>query len=102
MKPLHPAALALIAWYLISPPLRADATGHVAGIDLAAPLSEWFSWKTLSSEEACEAEKKPLQAYAKQFHSRSDPVYRYSADAMDAAKCVSSDHPPFKFAKGHH
>jgi hypothetical protein len=96
MKIRHAAAFALVGWYLISPPLRNDAGGHVTGVDLTAPPSKWLSWKTFSSQADCEAGKGPLKIYSKVFHANADPAVRFRGDAIDAAKCVATDHPTFE------
>ena len=98
MNPRHAVALALVGWYLISPPLRLDAVGQAVGIDQNAPLPQWFSWKEFSTREGCEAGKPPLYTYAKSFRDEPDPVFRYTIDAMLAAKCVFAKKPTFEVA----
>jgi len=36
VKPRHAAALALVGWYLMAPPIRPGG-----GVDLKAPMSQW-------------------------------------------------------------
>jgi len=53
MKPRHAAALALIGWYLMAPPM--DQQTHKVKLD--APLSEFMVWKSFDTARECEADK---------------------------------------------
>jgi hypothetical protein len=53
MSPRH-AALALVVWYLITPPIPAAQAIHR---DTAAPLSRWRVVKTFPTEKECDAHR---------------------------------------------
>jgi hypothetical protein len=52
MKPCHAAALALIGWYLIAPPIR---NGRILG---DAPLKEWNKLGFYKHLNRCERQKR--------------------------------------------
>jgi hypothetical protein len=52
MKPRHAAALALVGWYLLAPPIMHDP-GHWHP-NLAAPLNQWIVAKSFDSAVQCE------------------------------------------------
>jgi hypothetical protein len=47
MKPRHAAALALVGWYLMAPPLEGP------NVDPFAPLSKWVVIKAYATPTAC-------------------------------------------------
>ena len=49
MKPLHAAALAIVVWYLMIPPIGADNK-----IDPHAPLSKWRKGVSFQSQKECD------------------------------------------------
>ena len=49
MKPRHAAALALVGWYLMAPPIRPGS-----GVDLSAPISRWALNGEFDSAGACD------------------------------------------------
>jgi hypothetical protein len=55
MKTHHTAALALVGWYLMTPPL-----GPNGSIDPNAPLSRWEEFEGYDSAAACEVEHNHL------------------------------------------
>ena len=57
MKPRHAAAVALVGWYLMVPPLTNKGTST----DTTAPPSRWRVMKSFASAPECEAEKNQLQ-----------------------------------------
>ena len=54
MKPRHAAALALVGWYLMVPPL------FKKGIDLNAPPSQWEHRQAFDTADRCESTKDDL------------------------------------------
>jgi len=57
MKPRHAAALALVGWYLMVPPLGwSDSTR--GAVDFGAPLSTWFLSKSFDTAKECEHARK--------------------------------------------
>jgi len=78
MKPRHAAALALVDWYLMIPPLNEHS--YRPQPDL--PLSEWWQHQSFDSAQECESA----------CNSDSLP------DRMRAnnAKCIATDDPRLK------
>ena len=54
MKSRPAAALALVGWYLMAPPM--DQRTHKINLD--APLSEYMVWKSFDTARDCEADRK--------------------------------------------
>jgi hypothetical protein len=82
MRKCYPAALVLISWLLmlpppIYPPVK-DASGNYK-MNTSVPLSQWLTFKTFASQEACEAKLKKAPSFY---------------------KCVSSDDPALKKPHG--
>jgi hypothetical protein len=96
MKPRHAAALALVGWYLLLPPL-ANAPYKV---DTEAPLTSWKVSQTFNTREECD--KSLLAEKAKYEHTATAPIgtikkgSRAFALQMTFAQCVSSDNPLLK------
>ena len=84
MKTRHAAALALVGWYLMLPPVR-----EAGPPDLGAPLGKWGMLSpSFDSAKECEAYKLKL---AEKVVKERRPDY-IRADA----KCVASDDPRLK------
>ncbi len=92
----HAAALALVGWYLMVPPL-ANAPWKVS---TEAPISQWQVYRTFPSENECE-----------KFQSAARAKYEPTSDAelgtikkgtqafarqMTFAECIASDDPSLK------
>src|SRR5271170_7451574 len=60
MKPRHAAALALVGWYLMVPPMAQEEDWQPGGPPTTASLSEWFIWKSFDAADACEKAKDAL------------------------------------------
>jgi len=71
-KPGYIAALALVGWYLIVPPIRMQPNPHV---EVDAPLSQWFIESNYNSTGACDLGRAELLA------------------RMQSARCVGSEDP---------
>jgi hypothetical protein len=91
MKPRHAAALAVLAWYLMIPPL-ADPDG--LSIDTTAPLTAWYNMKpSFPSKQDCETTKAKMIA----LHPHpSSPPEQLRLEGAKAALCVPSDDPRLK------
>jgi hypothetical protein len=64
MKPRHAAALALVGWYLLLPPINLDSK---AVLDIDAPFSKWEIYKAFDSAADCEASEAFLMEKSHQF-----------------------------------
>lgn len=96
MKPRQAAALALMGWYLLVPPL----VNAPYKVDTEAPLTSWKVYQTFDTREECD--KSLLAAKAKYKPTATAPVgtikkgTRAFALQMTFARCVSSDNPMLK------
>ena len=87
MKLRHAAALALVGWYLMTPPFVNNRA------DLNTPLSRWTILGSFDSAEKCEEDRRPLQGAGSAWH---EPDPNHAAKALTAILCVSSDDPRLK------
>ena len=103
MKSRHAAALAIVAWYLMIPPINADNR-----VDAGAPLSKWRKSVSFESAKECEASLKdaienPMtpseyQATAQAtLKARMLPLSQSEMTRrMQESVCVSADDPRLK------
>jgi hypothetical protein len=78
MKPRHAAALVLVGWYLMMPPLSRD---QPPGVD--APLSRWTQVGSLDTLEDCDLARK---LYAQKALNRFDEADRQFNKVSNARK----------------
>jgi hypothetical protein len=112
----HTAALALVGWYLMLPPVGTD--GKPPNIN--APLSTWHQVGAFHSSAACKKKRKSRlnlsqqqvaalkQQNTKEMKSHvytsepaardymSEPAVRTFAAQMQASRCISTDDPRIK------
>ena len=82
------AALVLVGWYLLTPPIGVDNAGNAipGSMNTAAPLSDWLAVNTVfDSLTQCKKARRDLAAFQK-----SDPV-RHDADVHGL--CVKTNDP---------
>jgi len=99
MNPRHAAALALVGWYLMTPPV-----GNDLQIYSQAPLTEWRVEEAADSSDRCNDAKLALFNRAdaeikQQKHETLDPSLNLPLAAMKvalAAQCIASDDPRLK------
>jgi hypothetical protein len=103
MKFRHAAALAIVAWYLMIPPIGADYK-----VDARAPLLEWRKSVKFDSEKECEESLKDViqhpttpdeyQAAAKAtLKARMHPISQAEMTKRTAeSQCVAADDPRLK------
>ena len=95
MKPRHAAALALVGWYLMMPPLlpqlsegEPDFFGHLP----LAPLSQWTMIGSFDSVRGCiDAHVKLLRVRV--MKSVNDKI---QIEQAYSARCIASDDPRLK------
>ncbi len=91
MKLRHAAALVLVGWYLMVPPL----VNAPYKVDTDAPVLYWKVYRTFPSEQECE--KFQLWAQAKYEKTSDAPLgtikkgTRAFARQMTFAQCIASD-----------
>lgn len=78
------AALALLVWYLLLPPLRHDGT-----VNMSAPLSKWKRLGNYDTSDDCETALSDIRSRWV-GHEPNFPA------KTDEARCISSDDPRLK------
>src|SRR5580704_5850869 len=92
MKLRHAAALALVGWYLISPP-RVAGSPPQWRIDDTAPVSRWDRGGTyFSNREKCEAYRLLNIDRARHFQMAS-PEWEYHYETAERSFCINEDDP---------
>jgi hypothetical protein len=92
----HAAALALVGWYLMTPPPLFHSK---VDVDLDAPLSKWTVYSAFDSAQECEAEKVADFHLANQKalgDPTDDPKLRGVRDQLMTAQCIATDDPRLK------
>jgi hypothetical protein len=88
VKIWHPAAVALVGWYLMVPPPLSQTN------DRSVPLSRWTTIGTFESKKTCEVERghfSKVDPGAEVSPPMDPPAY----DVNDA-ECVATDDPRLK------
>ena len=85
MKLRHFAALALVGWYLMVPPLAADRTN-----DASASLSRWTISDSFDSAAECR------ETLLRRWSRAQDQKDSSAEDEYRKAACVSTDDPRLK------
>jgi len=103
MKTCHAAAVAIVAWYLMIPPIGANNK-----VDVRAPLSQWRKGVKFDSQKECdESLKDAIQnpmtpdeyqaAAAATKKARMHPLSKSEMKRRTAeSKCVAEDDPRLK------
>ena len=91
MKPRHAAALALVLWYLMAPPVSGIATG-------LEPLHWWFQIGSFDSLNECRQARRMM---IDRFMNDLEKDYRDAAavqgmDAFYYSECIATDDPRLK------
>src|SRR5215469_15536307 len=91
LKLRHAAALALVGWMLVLPPLRGPYEGgKCCGRDIRAPFGEWGAgWRTFNSEKECSAflgdmtkEREWFTTYGAMCVTENDPRFAQAYATM--------------------
>jgi hypothetical protein len=96
MNPRHTAVLALVGWYLMTPPPLFHSRPDV---DLDAPLGKWTVYEALDSAKECEADRSATFHLANQKvlgDPTDDPKLRAIRDQLAASQCIATDDPRLK------
>jgi hypothetical protein len=93
MKATHAAALALVAWYMMVPPL----VNEPYKIDTEAPMSSWKVYRTFHSADECRGVLSSAQSKYKPTATAASGTIQRGTRAfalqMVFAQCVRSDDP---------
>jgi len=90
MNPRHAAALALVGWYLMVPPIELTRSGERA-FNFYAPLSQWYRWDFYQTARECWDVDHDLFVRSESV-LRIDPMDD-AANAYLEAQCIASDDP---------
>ena len=111
MKPRHAAALALIGWYLMVPPMCADHPVPAWCRESTDPVGKWTIRDSFVTEAECKAKLSSWRGRTRQllpcsgtddlracWNSLSPLRQRISSDWEDAvsAECIAADDPRLK------
>ena len=89
----HAAALVLVGWYLMMPPLDPANTTH---FESRAPLMRWRPLKTYSSKNDCEKERDEERASGGRGLNSPSQTKRLIAAGLLSVQCVATDDPRLK------
>ena len=90
MKAGHAAALALIGWYLMAPPIHTPAYR----VDLSAPISAWDIIGSFNSVSDCtDTLTKLKKQYPGAPHSKKEKALHRRTDNL---RCIATDDPRLK------
>ena len=87
------AALALVGWYLMVPPIELSPRGERA-FNLYAPLSQWYRWDFYQTARDCWEVDRDLFLRS-QSVLRIDPMDDAVNEYLEAP-CIASDDPRLK------
>jgi len=85
------AALALVGWYLMTPPVTLDQQADKLLPHTGAPFSEWDIYSAFDSASDCEAAKSSLRGNLAELKKQG-----WSEIVINAATCVATDDPRLK------
>jgi hypothetical protein len=96
IQKLHSAALALVGWYLISPPVYHSDDYKAAWAVTNAPLSQWTS-TSFDTATACETELANQQSINEHGTAHlKDPLSVAITKSEQMLMCIASDDPRLK------
>jgi hypothetical protein len=93
----HAAALALVGWYLMVPPLTTSTAGRTL-VNSSAPLTAWLTIASYDTARECNAvwtdTLRTRTAIVAALGEKSSPFVK--GGAVAAARCIASDDPRLK------
>jgi hypothetical protein len=99
MKPRHAAALALVGWYLMVPPLVGTPPNQVS-VNLGAPLSEWETYDSYDSAADCHNAALEQLAISEHVSAHHNCDTENTCETLQTqtklAKCIATDDPRLK------
>jgi len=105
VKSRHAAALALVGWYLMVPPVadRAYDLSQPRLIEGSAPLSDWLIRRAYDTADECEKAKEELRkdGWPRIVSSRKDSntterIWSIDKVQESTAECIETDDPRLK------
>jgi hypothetical protein len=95
MNICNTAALALVMWYLVLPPIEKVSVGEHVNIN--APPAQWWKKASFASEAECRKFLSPITP-REDAAARGEVSLGRTAELL--AKCVASDDPRLKRTTG--
>jgi len=101
VKPRYAAALALVGWYLMTPPLI-KGTHDTYTIYRSAPLSEWILQESYDSAAQCEDSRPGFVGATRRVVisagrcAETGPCNEPLLESATLAHCIASDDPRLK------
>jgi len=98
VKIRHAAALSLMTWFLMVPPLIPNS----GEVNKSAPLSQWIKRRAFPHSEGCEAAKERLRKTGLANQTEADAMGRRGSHNPEfhcvvcQAQCVAEDDPRLK------
>jgi hypothetical protein len=87
----HAAALALVGWYLMVPPVDSG------GLNEAAPINRSRIAISFDTADACQqAENLAIQSFEKKVKGMSREIREFNLAAYMLARCIATDDPRLK------
>jgi hypothetical protein len=97
MKCRHAAAIALVGWYLMVPPVKYAPTSKpdLLAVDPSAPLSKWSVSESFDTAAECEARKdQRFETFRKAMEpSAFLKFYDGPKGALLQGQCIATDDP---------
>jgi hypothetical protein len=97
MKLRHAAALALVGWYFMVPPIRVlgpkNDPNTPVEFDAKAPLSEWKIIQGFDAIKDCYDEPAHLE---KLLHDPNPAINAVSKEWFEKGECIATDDPRLK------
>ena len=91
MNPRHAAALALVGWYLMTPPITGDANGR-SWIDFKVPFTQWTIIDKFNNEEDCRMALRYHELLAEKVGAPGDAESKQLwQEAFSKARCAVLD-----------
>lgn len=95
MKPRHAAALALVGWYLMVPPLTPGGGPH--DILLHAPLSKWIVGEGYDTKAECESDlRESIKNMDRDANASADGLGAVMVVEYAHGRCMAPDDPRLK------
>ena len=91
MRLRHAAAVALVGWYLMVPPVVGQGSGR--NVWNHAPLRKWERAATFDSEEVCNQRLRASRTVKGPFENFTQALV---AEQFSHGRCVRSDDPRLK------
>jgi hypothetical protein len=88
----HAAALALVGWYLMVPPM--DVTTHKMNPD--APLHEWNTFDSYDHAAQCRSGRAEILAWWTDHKSSDERARTATLEALKYSQCIATEDPRLK------